>query len=207
MKEADAFNLAAQVRDDSFGQGNDAVFFAFAIAHSDGAVFEVNIFDAQAEAFHQAQAGAIEELGHEFVDAGHAVDDLEGLLPGKDSGETLGAFGRGEEDGGDLFVEDFSVEEKDGAERLVLGRGGDIVLVGKMEKKGLDFGGAHLARVMGNLAEVQPGVMETDETADPIEVGLFGAVGVVFGAQGLADAVKEFGGHQRLTLEEFFYRM
>lgn len=35
------------------------------------------------------------------------------------------------------------LEEKEGAEGLVLGGGGDIAVVGKVEEEGLDFGGAH----------------------------------------------------------------
>jgi hypothetical protein len=37
----------------------------------------------------------------------------------QNSRQPFGAFGAGEQDGFELFVEDFAVEKKDGAERLV----------------------------------------------------------------------------------------
>ncbi len=54
VEQAHAFDLAAQVGDNGFGQRNDAVFFAFTIAHGDGFVLKVNVFNPQADAFHQA---------------------------------------------------------------------------------------------------------------------------------------------------------
>ena len=56
MEEANAFDLALKVRDDGVGQGGDAVLFAFAVADRDGLVFEVDVFDTEADAFHQPQA-------------------------------------------------------------------------------------------------------------------------------------------------------
>ena len=56
---------------------------------------------------------------------------------------------------------------------------------GDVGKEGFDFGGAHL----GGVAFV----VEEDEAADPLDVGLFGAVGVVAGTEGGADAVEQFG--------------
>jgi hypothetical protein len=38
------------------------------------------------------------------------VQEAADLVPGEDGGEALGPFGRGEEDGVNLFVEDFAVE-------------------------------------------------------------------------------------------------
>lgn len=37
---------------------------AFAFADNDLAVAEVEVFDTQAEAFHEAQAASVEEFGH-----------------------------------------------------------------------------------------------------------------------------------------------
>lgn len=38
--------------------------------------------------------------------------------------------------------------------------------------------------------------MKKDETADPIGISLFGAVGVVFEAEGFTELVEEFFGHR-----------
>ncbi len=75
------------------------------------------------------------------------------------------------------------VQEEDGGEGLVLGGGGDVALGGKMGEEGLNVGCAHFGRVAF--------VAEEDEAANPVYVGFFGAVGVVFGAQGVADLVQE----------------
>ena len=79
--------------------------------------------------------------------------------------------------------------------------------VGEVEEKGLDFGGAHVAGVMGDFAAAQSGVVEENVAAHPVYVGLFGAVGVVFGAQEFTGLVEEFFGHRRLTFGGFCYRM
>lgn len=118
MEETGAFDLTPEVGNDGIGQRGEAVFFTLAIADGDGLVFEVNIFDAQADTFHQAQAGAVEQLGHEFVRPGELVKEMEYFFVGQNRREAFGAFGAGEQDGFDLFVEDFAVEKENGAEGL-----------------------------------------------------------------------------------------
>jgi hypothetical protein len=54
-------------------------------------------------------ANDLEELSHQFVNAVQVVQEAADLVPGEDGGEALGPFGRGEEDGSNLFVEDFAV--------------------------------------------------------------------------------------------------
>ncbi len=95
VEEADALDLASKGEDDGMGEGDDAVFLAFAVAQSDGLVVKVDFFDAQAMAFHQPRSGAVEEFGHEFVYAGHLVEEAHHLSAGEDGGEALGAFGLG----------------------------------------------------------------------------------------------------------------
>ena len=105
------------------------------------------------------------------------IEDVERLLAGENGGELFGTFGAGEEDGFDFLVEDFAVEKEDGAESLVLGGGGDVPFGGKVDDVGADFIGAHLGGMFF--------MVEEDVAARPVEVGFFGAVGVVFGAQGI----------------------
>ena len=177
VKEADAFDLALKGRDERIGHGGDAILFAFAVTDGDGFVLEVQIFDAQSDAFHEAQAGAVQDLRHEFVCATELVEDADGLVAGENGGESFGTFGAGEQDGFDFLMEDFAVEKEDGAEGLVLGGGGDVPFGGEVDDVGADFVGAHLGGMFF--------MVEEDVAADPVEVGFFGAVGVVFGAQGI----------------------
>jgi len=183
----DGFDLPAQVGDEGGGQDGGAVVFAFSVADEDLAVAEVDVFDAQAHTFHQAQAAAVEELGHELGRTAHFGDDEHGFLVGEDNGQGFGFFGADEVGGDlDLFLKDLAVEEEDGAEGLVLGGGGYVLFDGEVGDEGLDLFGAHVFGVAL--------VVEEDEALDPFLVGLFGAAGVVFGADGVADLVHEFAG-------------
>lgn len=191
VEEANTFDLTLQVGDDDAGQGDDAVFFAFAIAHRDAFVLKVNILDTQADAFHQAQAGAVEQLRHEFVNSVHEADDAEDFFAAEDGGEAFGAFCGRKEDGFDFLVQNFTVKEKDGRERLVLGGGGDGTFRSEVNEEGLDFRSAHFVWVTF--------LVEEYVTPCPIQVGFLRAVGVMLGAQGVAHLVEEFFCHRRLT--------
>lgn len=75
------------------------------------------------------------------------------------------------------------VEEENGAERLVLGGGGEVSFNDQVGDKLIDFGNAHLAGVA--LVVVQ------DKLAHPIEVGFLGAARVLFHLQHFAVLVEE----------------
>ena len=179
------FDLFFQFRYERIGQEGGAIFFAFAVADGDGFVVEVNIFDPQAQAFRDAQPAAIQEFGDQFWHAGHFADDRHGLLMGENSWQTFGAVGAddiGWED--DLFLENVFVQELDGAERLVLGRGSNLTLVGKVGDVGLNFFGTHILWMALLVKE--------NEACDPLDVGLFGAIGIMFDADGFADKIEQF---------------
>ena len=173
--------------DEGIGEYGEAVVLAFAVADDDVAVAEVDIFDAEADAFHEAQAAAVEEFCHELGDAGHFCDDCDGFGLGEDDGECFGLLGA-DDIGGEFEVglQDVAVEEEDGGERLVLGGGGNFFFGGKVGDECLDFGGAQVFWVAF--------AVEEDVAFDPVFVGLFGAGGVVFGADGVGDLVHEFAG-------------
>ena len=60
----DVLNVFFEGRGNAFGKGNGTVAFAFAIADNNLAVGKVNIFDAEAEAFHEPETRTEEELSH-----------------------------------------------------------------------------------------------------------------------------------------------
>jgi len=82
-------------------------------------------------------------------------------------------------------LEDLSVEEGDGIEGLVLGRGGDIEGLGEVSEEGVDLRGAHGEGVFF--------VMEEDEAFDPVGIGFDGAGAEVSECGECADLVEEFG--------------
>src|SRR5512138_1473792 len=128
VENANAFDLTFDGRDEGIRQRGDAILLALAIADRDGLVVEIDILETQPDAFHEAQSGTIEELSHEFMDAGKLVDDPQDFCVGQDGRQAFRTFGAGDRDRFDLLTKYFAIEEEDGAERLVLGGGSDVPL-------------------------------------------------------------------------------
>ena len=184
VEAVDFLDLYFEVRLEGFRQQGDAIFVALAAAHEDVVIGEIDVLDAKAEGFGEAQPTAVEQLGHQpggAVEEGHQAAYF---FLREDGGQALGALGEGEVQGwGEFPLEDVAVEEEKGAEGLVLGRSGDVLVGGEVGEEGFNFRCAHLSRVAF--------VVEEDEPADPLDVGLFGAVGVVACAEGGAYAIEQ----------------
>jgi hypothetical protein len=114
------------------------------------------------------------------------VEQLPNLVAGQDGGDARRSDGANGIEPADVPFEDALVEEQQGREGLVLRTGGDAALDGEVGQEGLHFGRAHGVGV--------PDVVKANEPLCPIDVGLFGAVGVVLGAGGMANAVEQFHG-------------
>jgi len=76
--------------------------------------------------------------------------------------------------------EHLAVEEQEGAEGLVVCRSSDVFLDRQVGEKGFDLGIAHFGRVAH--------AVEVDVAFDPADVGLLGAIGIVFEADGIPSA-------------------
>lgn len=112
------------------------------------------------------------------------LDDGEGFGFGENYGEAVRLFGADHIGGGfDFFKKDVTVEEENGAQRLILGGRGDAAFDCQVRNEGLDFKDAHF----GGVALV----VVKDITLAPVDIGLFGAIGVVFGADGIPKLVEE----------------
>lgn len=74
------------------------------------------------------------------------------------------------------------IEEEQGAEGLVLGGGGDMLVDGQVGQESLNFRAAHLFGVAF--------VMEEDVTFDPVEISGFGMERVMFEPEGFADLIE-----------------
>jgi hypothetical protein len=91
---------------------------------------------------------------------------------------------------GQVLMKHMAIEEKDGAQCLVLGRGRYLLVGGKIRNVFLDFWRAHLHGMSF--------LMKQDEALDPCQICFFGTVGIVFQAY----LVEEFdGGHGSLLLQ------
>jgi hypothetical protein len=100
----------------------------------------------------------------------------------RDSSGAANALNPGDEL--ELSVEYLLIKKKQSAERLILGRGRYVAINREIAEEGADFVFSHL----GGMTFV----VEEDETADPIYVGLLGSDAVAFNAQMPADAVQQF---------------
>ena len=161
-------------------------FVALAAADHDLVGGEVNILDAEPAALEHPEPGAVEQAGHEVR---HTVEPLEHpahLCPREYHGEPHGALRAHDAvQPRQIDLQHLLVEEQEGAQGLVLGRGGDLPIDRERREELRDFRGAHLGG--GAL------VVEDDETPDPGDVRLLSATAEVTGSQGLADAVEETG--------------
>jgi hypothetical protein len=148
-------------------------------------VFQVEVLDAQAQTLGEAQSAPVEEPGDQLVVAGEEVDDALDLVAGEDGGQVLRAGGASQAVfEGKVLLEHLAVEKEQGAEGLVLGGGGNMLHGGEVDEKAADLIRPHV----GGVALV----VEEDVALDPVNVGLFGVLGVVFDAQLIADLVEEF---------------
>ena len=122
-----------------------------------------------------------------MVGACQKANQSEDLVFGEDGRQAFGFFSADGLDGSfQVLFEHVAIEEQQGAERLVLCGGSDVLLHGQVGEEGFDFRDAHVARVLF--------MVEQDVAPDPADVGLFGADRVVFEADGVADLVEEFFG-------------
>jgi hypothetical protein len=99
-------------------------------------------------------------------------EDAAHFLGREDDGDVAGE-GRALElrEPGELYFQDFAVEEEQGRERLVLGGSGDVPVGGEVGEEGGDL----LAAEFGGVAQA----VEVDVPLDPEKVCLFGAAAIV----------------------------
>jgi hypothetical protein len=184
VEAVDGLQVLLEWRDKAGREHGDPVLESFSVSDCDLALGEVDVLDPQAEALHEAEAAPIEELGHELIGGGEAADHLACLVLGEDGGEVVGASCADGLGGGlEIAVEDIAIQEEQGAEGLVLGGSGDVLVGGEVREEGFDLGRVHILRV--------PLVVEQDEAPDPVKVGLLGAQGIVLASEGLLDLAEE----------------
>ncbi len=178
-----SFEMVLEGPPEAFGEDGDPLAEAFPVADDDMAVAEIDIFDAETDAFHEPEPGSVEEFGQKAVVAFHLVEDGVGFGGSKDDRD----FRRSRNaldfaDKVEFSVEKLLIKEEKGAESLILGGRGDVAFNGEVGEEGGDFFFAHVGRM--------PFSVEEDVSANPIHVGLLGADAVVLDAEAPADAVE-----------------
>jgi hypothetical protein len=168
------------------GQGQTAVSSTFGVPDHEGTGGGIQVLDAEAETFEEAESAAVEEHAHELVgrlQAANDVLDFSGIQDGGESGRPCDA--QVGADGSERGVEDVVVEEDEGIEGLVLGGSGDVSGGGEHREEAADMGFVQVCGVVE--------CMEADVLEDPGAVGLPGTGGEVFQGDGLVHEVHEAG--------------
>jgi hypothetical protein len=166
------------------GQEGDTLAHSFGFAHANLSVSKIDIFHTQSQAFEETQTASVEKVDHQAVIAFYVGKHGPRFRSGKDDRHfrrSLCAFDVVEKI--EFSFEDLLVEEEQGGESLVLGRGSDLFFDCEEGEKSADLLFTHLAGMAFPVEE--------NEAADPIEVSLLGADAVMLEAQMPANAVQE----------------
>ncbi len=175
---------------DPYREQRRAIVTSFATSHHDLVALEVDILDPQCQTFEQSETAPVEHLRDETEERIESFEEGLDLAAREDRREVLGSTGPLQAFQGRHFqAEDALVEEDEGAKGLILGRGRDATLHGEVIQEGRGFGGGHVSGVMA--------VVITDERADPVNVGLFGARRVVQSAKSVPYSLEE--GHEEVS--------
>jgi len=79
---------------EAVGEDRRSIFAAFAVAHEEATAAEVQVFDAEAERFGEAQATSVQKMGDEAVGARrHGSKQRANLVAREDGGQALGPVG------------------------------------------------------------------------------------------------------------------
>ena len=163
---ANPLEMLAQGRRHARRQHRHAILEALAVAHQDFAAFEPHVLHPQPQAFHDAQAGAIEQPRNQAVAALQPRQHGHDLGGGQHHRQPLGRFGRLDiVEPGQFDVQHLAIQEQQGALGLVLGRSRYPPGHRQMGQKLLHLLRAHVFRMA--LAKIP------DKSLNPIQIGLF----------------------------------
>jgi hypothetical protein len=185
----DVDQVSAQWVGEPAREDRHSVFRAFAVAHDDLAVPEIDILHAQAHRFHDPHPRSVKEPTDEAMNTGELAKQALHLVGRKYDGQSdrlLGAFNAVEP--GQRGVQHLLVEEEDGALRLVLGRGCNLPWYGQIGQESFDVIGAEFRRMA--LA------VKMDKSSNPVDIRVLGPNAVVLQAEAVADADEQPRGLQ-----------
>ena len=170
-------------------QRDDPVLAALAVVNGDGALVEIKILGAEAEAFHQSQTRTKHELSSEFPRVFQMGKDG-GNFPARehDRWSAVGVAVVRRLDGEILDAENAPSEEDHGIERLFLCRSRDVALQRQRVEVGSDGWRASVLRGLFELRQTKAGKADV-----PIYISLLGGVGETFKADGAAEGFNDAG--------------
>jgi hypothetical protein len=179
---------AFQLRRQRPGQHHHAILAALAVADGELVPPEVEVVDAHRTAFLPPQPRAVEQAGHQPVQAVaplHRVEEAAHFLGRQDGGQSFGPPGPQGVEPGQLDAQHLLIEEQQGVERLVLRAGRDVVVGRQVGQEAFDFRCAHRVRVAQ--------AVEANEAFGPGGVAVLGAGRELAHATGPPEPVEEAG--------------
>ncbi|HEY0323910.1 MAG TPA: hypothetical protein VGC66_23385 [Pyrinomonadaceae bacterium] len=87
-----SFEVVSECLGERLRQDSAPVLLALAVTHDDLAIVEVQVFDSEADTFHQPQSSAVEQACHEIVCAGHLSQHPFDFINSEDDRDAPGAF-------------------------------------------------------------------------------------------------------------------
>jgi hypothetical protein len=135
---------------------SDPIFHAFAIPHNDLMLGEIDVFYAEPQTFHQSQAGAVEQVGHQLIGTGDVPNHPHGLFLGQNRRQAFGLWGPDSVGSVERLPEHVTAEEQRSAEDLILGRRRGLLMNGQVRPTRLDFRAGHLVGIAFVLEENLP---------------------------------------------------
>jgi hypothetical protein len=166
------------------GQYRGPVLAAFAGADSDGAKPEIHVLYPQPDALEDTQSGPIENLGHEFGGAPHAVEDrLYFLWCEHDRYPPFATYPDKSVQPTGFLVQDITIQENQRVQRLGLSAGRDAPLDRQIVQKCLDLFLPKIIRMAF--------VMEKYVLAGPVNIACRRAWAVVPALAGNSNPIKE----------------
>lgn len=117
------FDVKFETGFDGGGKNSDAILVPFPLSHCYLAVPEVDVLDAQRQAFEETETGAVHQHGGDEVRPGQPIENCGHLVPCEDNRKELRSLrAHHAVEPVELDAEHVPVQEQEGAERLGLGR-------------------------------------------------------------------------------------
>jgi len=87
---------------------------------------------------------------------------------------------------GDIYLQHISVQKQQSVQRLVLGGSRDFIIFSQMREKSLDLGSPHFSGMAF--------IMKQDISFCPMYIRFFGAIGIMFQTDRIADLIVQLSG-------------
>jgi hypothetical protein len=112
----------------------------------DVVICEIDVFHSQAQTFHQTHAGGMKETGHQLRGAGDGGENALDFLFAHDGGDASWPFSSHQlVNPAQFLVQHLTVKERQGIQRLILGRGRNFAPDREVRQKRLHLRRAHLS--------------------------------------------------------------